>query len=104
MAKKPKTTRREELIRPGIQVKAIERNALCADRDFSEVRTYFQIESVAVHAEIGRRIAEADEAWYHAGKSSHIRPPPKGISMSLIVWLEARGRPHQGLCRPHHLA
>ena len=45
-----------------IEVKAVESDALCSHRDGSHVRTRVAVESVLVHAEIHRRVAQPDEA------------------------------------------
>ena len=50
------------VIRPGVQINAIERDALRADRNDRDVRTHVVIEAVLVHAEVFRRIAQSDEA------------------------------------------
>ena len=50
------------VIRPAVEVKAIEGDALASDGDLSERRAHLGVEPVAVHAEVGRRIAQADEA------------------------------------------
>ena len=50
------------VVGPGVEVKAIERDAAIADRDFGEVRTDFGVETVAVHAEVRRRVAMPDQA------------------------------------------
>jgi hypothetical protein len=44
------------LIRPVIQIKAIERNALFADRDDNQVGSNQSIKSVAIHAQVIWRI------------------------------------------------
>ena len=50
------------VVGPGVEVKAVEGDALRSDRDDSDVRTDFTVEPVLVHAEEVRRVAEADEA------------------------------------------
>jgi hypothetical protein len=50
------------VIRPGIEVKAIEGDALFPDGDFNEAGAHLGIEPIAVHAEIGRRISKPYEA------------------------------------------
>ena len=50
------------LIGPGVEVKAVEGNALVADRNFRDAGSNLAVESVAVHAEIGGRVAKTDEA------------------------------------------
>ena len=49
------------LLHPGVQFKAVERDALSTNRDFGDVRPDFDIESIAVHAEVARRIAEPEQ-------------------------------------------
>jgi hypothetical protein len=49
----------------GFHFKAIEGTALSADPDLGQMRTDLAIESVLVHAEEPRRIAQADEARGH---------------------------------------
>jgi hypothetical protein len=46
---------------PLIEVKAVEGNALDADADLGHEGADFGIEPVAVHAEVVRRIAQANE-------------------------------------------
>jgi hypothetical protein len=58
------------VIRPCVEVKAIEGDSLRADRDHGEERADFAVEAVFVHAEIGRGVAQADEAreeWRERG-------------------------------------
>jgi len=55
------------VVGPGVEVKAIERDAAIADRDFGEVGTDFGVEPVAVHAQVRRRVAMPDQA----GKDRH---------------------------------
>ena len=50
------------MVDPGVQFKAVERDALSTNRDFSEVRPDFGVEAVTVHAEIARGIAETKES------------------------------------------
>jgi hypothetical protein len=49
-------------IRPGVQVNAIERDPLRADRDDTEMRTDVAIEAVFIHSQIGRCIAKPQES------------------------------------------
>jgi len=44
------------MVHPGVQIKAIEGNALFADPDFKEMRTNFSIKAVPVHTQIEGRI------------------------------------------------
>jgi hypothetical protein len=50
------------VVGPGVEVKTIEGDAAIADRDFDEERPDLRVEPVAVHAEVCRRVAVADEA------------------------------------------
>lgn len=50
------------LVGPGVQVKPIEGDALRADWNLSQVRPHDGAENLAIHAEIGRSVAHADEA------------------------------------------
>ena len=50
------------LVGPRIEVKAIEGDALATDRYDGYPRPHLKFEAVLVHAEIGWRIAEANEA------------------------------------------
>jgi len=50
------------LVRPGVQVNAIEGDPLRADWDGAEVRPHVAIEAVLVHAEVRWGVAQSDEA------------------------------------------
>ena len=50
------------MIHPGVQFKSVEGDALFADTDFSQKGPHLGVEAVAVHAEIARRIAEANQS------------------------------------------
>lgn len=50
------------VIRPSIEVKSVERYALCTNGNGCQRRANLGVESVAVHAEIARGIPEADKA------------------------------------------
>jgi len=45
------------VLRPGVEFKTIEGDALYADGNVHELRTHVPIEAVLVHAEIARRIS-----------------------------------------------
>ncbi len=47
------------MIDPGVQIKAVERNALSTNRDLCQMRTDLRIEAIAVHAEVTRGVAES---------------------------------------------
>ena len=48
------------LVDPSVKFKAIEPDALLANGDFRQRGAHFQVETVAVHAEIAWRVAEAE--------------------------------------------
>ena len=50
------------MVHPGIHFKAVKGDTLFADPKLSQFRTYFPVKAVAVHAEVGRSIAESDQA------------------------------------------
>ena len=49
-------------IRPGVQVNAIECDALSADGYHHDVRTHVAIEPIFVHTQVARRVAQTNEA------------------------------------------
>ena len=51
----------EIILRPRIEFKPIERDTLRADGHEFKPRTHLAVETVLVHAEIARRIAQANE-------------------------------------------
>jgi hypothetical protein len=55
------------LIGPGVEVKAVEGNALVADRDLRNAGSNLAVESVAVHTEISGGVSKTDEAWQDHG-------------------------------------
>ena len=69
---------RDVVVHPGIELKAIECDALFTDRDFGKAGPYLGIEPIPIHAEIGRRIPQharkqdnvAGSAGLHAGATS----------------------------------
>jgi hypothetical protein len=50
------------VVHPNVEFKAIESDALDADRDFREMGAHLNVEAVAVHADIARCITDADDA------------------------------------------
>ena len=50
------------VVHPSVEFKAIEADALDADRNFGQVRAHLGVEPVAVHAEVARRVTEANDA------------------------------------------
>jgi len=55
------------VVRPCIEVNAVEGDALDADAQGENARAHFTVEAVLVHAEIGGRVAQADEAGWLCG-------------------------------------
>lgn len=53
------------LVGPGVQVKPVKGDALHADGNFGQVRPHDGAENLAIHAEVGWRVAHADEAGIH---------------------------------------
>ena len=51
------------VIRPCIEVNAVEGDSLDADAKGEDVRAHFPVEAVLVHAEVGGGVAQPDEAW-----------------------------------------
>jgi hypothetical protein len=50
------------VVGPRIEVKPVESNSLRPDRNHGKKRTDLAIEAILVHAEIGGRVAQPDEA------------------------------------------
>jgi hypothetical protein len=50
------------VVNPAVQFNPVERDRLFAQGDFGEHGAHFRVELVPVHAEIARRIAQADQA------------------------------------------
>ena len=50
------------MVHPGIHFKAVEGDALPADTELGQGRAHLPVKAVAVHAQVGRGIAEADQA------------------------------------------
>ena len=78
------------LLDPGVQFKAIERDALGADRDLRELRPYLGIEPIAVHAEVERRVAKADEAGEKRRIVLHA-PPARGAAVLQVLHVDHDG-------------
>ena len=51
------------MIHPGVQFKSVEGDALFTDADFGQIRPYYGVEAIAIHAEVARGVAQPDEAW-----------------------------------------
>ena len=50
------------VVRPRIEVNAVEGDSLNADAQCEDARAHFPVEAVLVHAEVGGGVAHADEA------------------------------------------
>jgi hypothetical protein len=50
------------VVGPGIEVKPVKRDSLRADGNHIQERTHVAIEAIFVHAEIGGRVAQSNEA------------------------------------------
>jgi len=55
------------VVRPRIEVNAVEGDSLDADAQGGDAGAHFAIEAVLVHAEIGGGVAHADEAGRRSG-------------------------------------
>jgi hypothetical protein len=56
------STSRNIRVRPAVQLVAVKGDAALTDRDFGQLRADFAVEAVAIHPEVGGRVAVADEA------------------------------------------
>jgi hypothetical protein len=63
------------LIYPGIQFKSVESDALRADADFSQIRPHLGVETVAIHAEVARRVAETEQSRSDRWRMFHLAYP-----------------------------
>lgn len=50
------------MVSPSIQFKTVEADALNANRNFGEIGANVGVEAIAIHSEIGRRVAEPHDA------------------------------------------
>jgi hypothetical protein len=50
------------VVRPGVEVKAIKSDSLCADGNRKKARAHVAIETIFVHAQVGGRVTQSDEA------------------------------------------
>ena len=51
------------MIYPGVQIKAVEGNTLCANPNFNEIRTNFSVKAIPVHSQIEGRVPQPDQPW-----------------------------------------
>jgi hypothetical protein len=63
------------VVRPCIEVNAVEGDSLDADAKGKDARAHFPVEAVLVHAEIGGGVAHADEA----GQRRRVRKRARGL-------------------------
>ena len=56
------------VVRPCIEVNAVEGDSLDADTESEDAGAHFAVEAVLVHAEIGGGVAQSDEAWRRAAR------------------------------------
>ena len=73
------------MIYPGVQFKSVEGDALFPDANFSQVRPYFGIESVAIHAEIPGRIADSEQSGQNEIRVLHAGCSASGIDQGSMV-------------------
>ena len=67
------------VVRPCIEVNAVEGDSLDADAESENARTHFAVEAVLVHAEVGGCVAQADEAGWRRGlRCRRVVPVAKG--------------------------
>ena len=55
------------VVRPCIEVNAVEGDSLNADAQGENARPHFAVEAVLVHAEVGGGVAQTDEARWRRG-------------------------------------
>jgi hypothetical protein len=58
------------VVRPCIEVNAVEGDSLDANAQGEDARPHFAVEAVLVHTEVGRGVAHSDEAWWCHGRSA----------------------------------
>lgn len=75
------------MIDPGVQFKAVERDALSTDRDFREVGADVCVEAVAVHAEVTRSVPETKEP-----RNDACRLSGRAVHVQLASTAQVRGR------------
>jgi hypothetical protein len=63
------------VVRPCIEVNAVEGDSLNANAQGEHARPHFAVEAVLVHAEISGGVAQSDEAWLRCGMRSRCVDP-----------------------------
>lgn len=80
------------VVRPCIEVNAIEGDALDANAQGEDARPHFAVEAVLVHAEIGGGVAQANEARWRSGMPFRcVVPVAKGRVVTHGQWFHAVG-------------
>jgi hypothetical protein len=64
------------VVGPGIEVKPVKGNPLRADRNRGYAGTHVTIEAIFVHTEIGRGVAQSDEARQEPRRLSEMARSP----------------------------
>ena len=89
------------MIYPGVQIKAVEGNTLCANPDFNEARSDLGVEAIPVHSQIEGRVPQPDQPWCDGAMASrdftHVCPKCRartrveniipGVSMRMVTLL-----------------
>jgi len=71
------------VVHPGVHFKAVEGDALEADAELGQSGAHLPVKAVAVHAQVGRGIAQADQA----GLDPHGSPANPGFEAALMAVL-----------------
>ena len=71
------------VVRPCIEVNAVEGDSLDADAERKYAVANFAVEAVLVHAEVGGGVAQADEAWWRrVQRFQRVVPVAKGLAVT----------------------
>ena len=73
------------VVRPCIEVNAVEGDSLDADAESEDAGAHFAVEAVLVHAEVSRRITQSNEAWQELRLrilKRHRRPGKRAASIA----------------------
>jgi hypothetical protein len=92
------------VIRPGVQINAIERDALSANGNRRDVRTHVVVEAVLIHAEVSRRVTQSNEARQELRLrilKRHRRPAKCGSDRWDAVSLDANRGQRTQECQPN---
>ena len=88
------------VVRPCIEVNAVEGDSLNADAQGEDAGAHFAVETVLVHAEIGRCVAQADEAGWRCGmRFRRVVPVAKGRVVTHGSCFHAVRAPSVGVSR-----